>query len=64
VPARLVARVDARADRKAGVLRVPALHLEPGSSSADLEATHAALAALAAWLGLERAEVDRVVRLR
>ena len=59
---RLVARVDARADRKAGVLRVPALHLEPGSSSGHLDATHAELAELAAWLGLERVEVDRVVR--
>jgi uncharacterized protein len=59
---RLVGRVDARADRKSGVLRVPALHLEPGSSTGDLEATHAELAELAAWLHLERVEVDRVVR--
>ncbi len=59
---RLVARVDARADHKTSVLRVPALHLEPGSSSVELDATHAELAELAAWLGLERVDVDRVVR--
>ncbi len=59
---RLVARVDARADHKASLLRVPALHLEPGSSSDDLDMTHGELAELAAWLGLEHVEVDRVVR--
>ncbi len=59
---RLVARVDARADRKAGLLRVPALHVEPGSTAADVEATHAELSELAAWLGLDRVEVDRIVR--
>lgn len=59
---RLVARVDARADRKAGVLRMPALHLEPGSSSSDLDATHAELGELAAWLDLDRVEVGRMVR--
>jgi uncharacterized protein YcaQ len=59
---RLVARVDARADRKAGVLRVPALHLEPGSNASALEATTAELGELAAWLGLDRVEVERIVR--
>jgi uncharacterized protein YcaQ len=59
---RLVARVDARADRDAGVLRVPALHLEPGASKADIDATHAELGELAAWLRLERVEVERVVK--
>ena len=59
---RLVARVDARADREAGILRVPALHLEPGSGSSALEATQAELGDLAAWLGLDRVEVARVVR--
>jgi uncharacterized protein YcaQ len=58
---RLVARVDAKADRPAGVLRVPALHLEAGSDAADLAATEAELGELAAWLGLERVEVERVV---
>jgi uncharacterized protein len=48
------ARVDLKADRKAGVLRIPAAWLEP---AADQEETAAALAAelhrLAGWLGLE-----------
>jgi uncharacterized protein YcaQ len=59
---RLVGRVDARADRDAGVLRVPALHLEPGATAKDLAATHAELAELAAWLRLDRVDVERVVR--
>lgn len=59
---RLVARVDARADRKAGVLRVAALHLEAGASASDVDATHAELGELAAWLKLDGVEVQRVVR--
>lgn len=59
---RLVGRVDAKADRDAGVLRVPALHLELGATPADLDATHAELAELAVWLRLDRMEVKRVVR--
>ncbi|GAA3337716.1 winged helix-turn-helix domain-containing protein [Amorphoplanes nipponensis] len=51
---RFAARVDLKADRKAGVLRIPAAWLEP---TADQEETAAALAAelhrLAGWLGLE-----------
>jgi uncharacterized protein YcaQ len=50
---RFTARVDLKADRKAGVLRVPAAWLEPG---ADPATTAPALAAelhrLAGWLGL------------
>ena len=59
---RLAGRVDARADRKAGTLRVPALHLEVGSSKADEAAIRAELDELAAWLELDRVKVDRVVR--
>jgi uncharacterized protein YcaQ len=59
---RLVARVDARADPKGGVLQVPALHLEPGATSDDLDATRVELAELAAWLRLEQVDVARVVR--
>jgi uncharacterized protein len=51
---RLVARVDLKADRQAGVLRVPAAHAEPG---VDRPAVRAALAAelrlMADWLELE-----------
>ena len=57
---RLVARVDARADRKAGVLVVPALHLEAGADDSDLQATRAELDELAAWQGLERVDVQRI----
>jgi uncharacterized protein YcaQ len=59
---RLVARVDARADRKAGVLVVPALHLEAGTSDSDLDATRAELEEMAAWQGLERVKVQHVIR--
>ena len=59
---RLAGRVDARADRAAGVLRVPALHLEPGSGADDEAAIRAELAELAAWLRLESVDVERVVR--
>lgn len=55
---RLVGRVDVKADRKAGVLSVPASHAEPG---ADRSAVGAALAAelgeMARWLGLHDVKV-------
>ena len=59
---RLAGRVDAKRDEKAGVLRVPALHLQPGASDDDLAAIRAELDELAAWLRLERVEVERVAR--
>jgi uncharacterized protein YcaQ len=59
---RLAGRADARADQKAGVLRVPALHLEPGATEADLRAATAELEALAAWLGVGDVSIGRVVR--
>jgi uncharacterized protein YcaQ len=59
---RIVGRADAKADRSAGVLRVPALHLEPGASDADLAAAETELDELAAWLGLRDVEVERVER--
>jgi uncharacterized protein YcaQ len=58
---RFVARVDLKADRKTGVLQIPAAWLEP---AADAEETAAALAVelrrLAGWLGLS--EVAAPVR--
>ena len=59
---RLVGRVDARADHKAGLLRVPALHLESHATRPDRAAAHAELAELAAWLKLDQVEVEREVR--
>jgi uncharacterized protein YcaQ len=51
---RLVARVDLKADRKAGVLRVPAAWIEPGEDPAGTAVALAAeLRRLAGWLGLD-----------
>lgn len=50
---RFTARVDLKADRKAGVLRVPAAWLEPGAKpAATAKALGAELRRLADWLGL------------
>jgi uncharacterized protein YcaQ len=59
---RIVARVDAKADRKAGVLRVPAIHMEPDTGSKDSAAVRRELKALADWLGLDRVAIERTVR--
>ena len=59
---RLAGRADAKADRAAGVLRVPALHLEPGATDVDLAAARAELDALAAWLQLPEVSIEKVVR--
>jgi hypothetical protein len=50
---RLAARVDLKADRKPGVLRVPAAWVEPGVDVAETAGALAAeLCRLAGWLGL------------
>ncbi|MGL4441955.1 MAG: winged helix-turn-helix domain-containing protein [Bosea sp. (in: a-proteobacteria)] len=52
---RVVARVDLKADRQAGLLRVLATHSEPDSDGAQaLEPLAAELRLMAHWLGLER----------
>jgi uncharacterized protein YcaQ len=54
---RLVGKVDALADRKAGVLRVHAIHEDVRFTRAIARAVDAELDVLAAWLGLDA--VDR-----
>ena len=49
---RLVARVDLKADRQARVLRVPAIHLEPGAPVDTREQLAEALREMADWLDL------------
>jgi|HubBroStandDraft_1064217.scaffolds.fasta_scaffold00152_13 uncharacterized protein YcaQ len=54
----LVGRVDLKADRAEGVLRVLASHVEPGvEADQAAPALLEALCGLARWLGLERVEV-------
>jgi len=55
----LVARVDLKADRSAGVLRVRGAYLEEGREAARVAAPLAAeLAEMAAWLGLGEVSVE------
>ena len=54
----IVARVDLKADRAAGVLRVPAAHLEEGRDAGMVaERLATDLATTAQWLGLDGVEV-------
>jgi uncharacterized protein len=56
---RLVARVDLKADRAAGVLRVPGAFAEPGVDQARVAGElSGALADMAAWLGLDGVVVE------
>ena len=50
---RFVGKLDAKADRKAGVLRVFAVHEDSAFTPAITEAVHGEIHDLAQWLGLE-----------
>ncbi len=54
---RIAARVDLKADRQAGILRVQSAFAEPGAPVDLPERLTAELKLMAAWLGLERVEV-------
>jgi uncharacterized protein YcaQ len=49
----LVGKVDATTDRRAGVLRVHAIHEDMPFDQATRNAVHAEIEHLASWLGLE-----------
>jgi uncharacterized protein YcaQ len=53
----ITARVDLKADRKAGVLRVQSAHAEPWATGETPARLAAELALMAGWLGLERVTV-------
>jgi uncharacterized protein YcaQ len=55
---RIVARVDVRSDRKAGVLRVPGAYAEAGAD-VDLDELVRELRLLAAWQGCADVEIGR-----
>jgi uncharacterized protein YcaQ len=55
----LTARVDLKADRKAGVLIVQASHAEPWASDATPARLAQELKSMAGWLGLDSVRVER-----
>ncbi|GGM11104.1 DNA glycosylase AlkZ-like family protein [Promicromonospora citrea] len=56
---RFVGKLDAKADRKRGVLDVFAVHEDLPFDGATMDAVHAEIEALAAWLGLDRVDYAR-----
>jgi uncharacterized protein YcaQ len=57
---RFIGRFDAKADREASVLRVPAIHMEPGTKPKDLDTVNGELQELATWLGLDKVTIGKV----
>jgi hypothetical protein len=56
---RLVGRFDPAFDRKANVLRINAVHMEPGTTAVDRQAVSRAIDDLRRWLGAEEALLPR-----
>ena len=59
---RFVGRFDAKADRESSTLRVPAIHMEPGTSAKDKRTVESQLHELAGWLNLDKVTVQRWVK--
>ncbi|NIJ36259.1 hypothetical protein FHR22_000908 [Sphingopyxis panaciterrae] len=57
----LVARVDLKSDRNAGVLRAPRVTLEPGAPAETVERLKGELEGMAGWLGLGAVHIGAVV---
>lgn len=54
----LIGKLDAKADRKAGVLRVFAVHRDRDWTTGEVADVHAEIRSLADWLGLDLADSD------
>ena len=59
---RFIGRFDAKADRESSVLRVPAIHMEPGTNPKDLDTVNGELHELADWLDLDKVAIGTVIR--
>jgi uncharacterized protein YcaQ len=58
---RFIGRFDGKADRESSTLRVPSIHMEPGTTAKDLNKVEGQLRELADWLGLDKVVVQRKV---
>ena len=59
---RLIGRVDAKLDRTTGVLRLPAVHAEPGTGASHGTAARRAIDELARWVGATDVDYGEVPR--